>query len=62
MSARRVEEAKVQVEVPKEYTEPAVVTARAPCESPWIVTVEVAVSVPTIKFPAVVEARYERVA
>ena len=57
MSARSVEEAKVQVEVEKEYTLPLEVRPRPPALRPPIVTDEVAESVPTIKFPAVVEAR-----
>ena len=53
VSERSVDEAKLHVEVEKEYRRPDEVTPTAPVESDEIVTEEVAVSVPTVRLPAV---------
>ena len=54
-SERSVEEAKVHVEVEKEYRRPDEFTATPPMERPEKVTEEVAVRVPAVRLPMVEE-------
>ena len=61
-SASKVDEAKVQVDVEKEYASPFEVMARPPADKPETerfvkLADEVAVIEPTVSLPAVVEAR-----
>jgi hypothetical protein len=56
VSESKVEEANDQVDVPNEYKRPAELTATPPAESDVMEIEEVAVKVPTVKFPIEEEA------